>query len=216
MSIIKYSRRIPVDTACAATAAGQTAKPQTVSGLTPLMNHRSVVTTLTIRHYLRFVEMFAQHFGKSPDKLGPDHLRTYQVYLLKERKLAPATVEHHMSALRFFFVRTLRRPEFREFLPYPRVQKKLPNILSKEEVARLINTSGSLFQRTFLMLLYSTGMRRSEVVRLTMLVMRSISFADHCMLETRTDMMRIYQFVTNCHSPKQPSFPTHLIAGRNP
>ena len=88
--------------------------------------------------------------------------------------------------------------------------------LSKEEVARLINTSGSLFQRTFLMLLYSTGMRRSEVVRLTMLVMRSISFADNCMFETRTDMMRIYQFVTNCHSPKQPSFPTHLIAGRNP
>jgi integrase/recombinase XerD len=120
----------------------------------------------TIRHYLRFVERLAQHFGKSPDKLGPEHLRTYQVYLLKKRKLAPVTVEHHISALRFFFVRTLRRSEFREFLPYPRVQQKLPNILSKEEVTRLIDSSDSLFQRTLLMVLYGTGMRRSEVVHL--------------------------------------------------
>lgn len=120
----------------------------------------------TIRHYLRFVERFAQHFGKSPDKLGPDHLRTYQAYLLKQRKLAPATVEHHISALRFFFVRVLRRHEFREFLPYPRVPQKLPCILSLEEVARLINASDNLFQRTLLMVLYGTGMRRSEVARL--------------------------------------------------
>jgi site-specific recombinase XerD len=120
----------------------------------------------TIRHYLRFVERFAQHFGKSPDKLGSDHLRTYQAYLLKQRKLAPATVEHHISALRFFFVRVLRRPEFREFLPYPRVPQKLPCILSMEEVARLINASDNLFQRTLLMVLYGTGMRRSEVARL--------------------------------------------------
>ena len=50
-------------------------------------------TAGTIRHYLRFVEEFARHFGKSPDKLGFEHLRSYQVYLLKERKLDPASVE---------------------------------------------------------------------------------------------------------------------------
>jgi site-specific recombinase XerD len=120
----------------------------------------------TIRHYLRFVEDFARHFGKSPDKLGLDHLRSYQVYLLKQRALSPATVENHISALRFFFVRTLNRHEFRQFLPFPRVQKKLPHILSREEVTRLINASGNLFQRTLLMVLYGTGMRRSEIVRL--------------------------------------------------
>jgi len=120
----------------------------------------------TIRHYLRFVERFAQHFGKSPDKLGSDHLRTYQAYLLKQRKLAPATVEHHISALRFFFVRVLRRPEFRESLPYPRLPQKLPSILSIGEVTRLINACDNLFQRTLLMVLYGTGMRRSEVARL--------------------------------------------------
>jgi site-specific recombinase XerD len=63
----------------------------------------------TIRYYLRFVERFAQHFGKSPDKLGPEHLRSYQVYLLKERKLCPGSVEHHVAALRFFYLRTLHR-----------------------------------------------------------------------------------------------------------
>jgi site-specific recombinase XerD len=100
----------------------------------------------TIRHYLHFVEEFARHFGKSPDKLGLDHLRSYQAYLLKQRKLAPGTVENHVSALRFFFVRTLHRPEFREFIPFPRVQRRLPHILSKEEVARLINASQNLFR----------------------------------------------------------------------
>ena len=116
----------------------------------------------TTRRYLRFVERFAQHFGKSPDKLGPDHLRSYQAYLLKELKLCPGTVENHVAALRFFFVRTLHRHEFREYLPYPKAPRKLPNILSQEEVTRLINASSSLFERTLLMVLYGTGMRRAE------------------------------------------------------
>ena len=120
----------------------------------------------TIRYYLRFVERFAQHFGKSPDKLGPEHLRSYQVYLLKERKLCPGSVEHHVAALRFFYLLTLHRPEFREFLPYPKVPRKLPNILSQEEVTRLIEASSSLFQRALLMVLYGTGMRRAEIARL--------------------------------------------------
>jgi integrase/recombinase XerD len=119
----------------------------------------------TTRRYLRFVERFAQHFHKSPDKLGPDDLRSYQAYLLRELKLCPGSVENHVAALRFFFVRTLRRHEFREFLPYPKTRKKLPNILSQEEVARLINASSSLFQRTLLMVLYGTGMRRAELAR---------------------------------------------------
>ena len=63
-------------------------------------------------------------------------------------------------------MRTLNRHEFREFLPYPKVRRKLPNILSQEEVARLIDASSSLFERTLLMVLYGTGMRRSEVARL--------------------------------------------------
>ena len=75
----------------------------------------------TTRAYLQAVQQFAVHFGKSPDKLGPDDLRSYQAYLLAERKLAVATVVAHVAALRFFFVRTLKRREFREELPLPEV-----------------------------------------------------------------------------------------------
>jgi integrase/recombinase XerD len=116
----------------------------------------------TIRHHLHAVEEFARYFGKSPDKLGLKELRTYQAYLLKERKLAVGSVVNHVAGLRFFFVRTLKRPQFRDFLPYPREYKRLPTILSKDEVARLINASGNLFRRALLMTLYGTGMRRSE------------------------------------------------------
>jgi site-specific recombinase XerD len=120
----------------------------------------------TTRRYMRFVERFAQHFGTSPDKLGPDDLRSYQAYLFRELKLCPGSVENHVAALRFFFVRTLHRHEFREYLPYPKARKKLPNILSREEVSCLINASSNLFERTLLMVLYGTGMRRAEIARL--------------------------------------------------
>ena len=120
----------------------------------------------TIRYYVGFVERFAKHFGKSPDKLGPDHVRTYRSYLLQQRKLSPGTVEHPISALRFFYVQTLHRYGFRQFLPYPRVRQKLAKILSREEVAQLIEASSGLFERTLRMVLYGTGMRRAEVARL--------------------------------------------------
>ena len=60
---------------------------------------------ITTRKYLQVVTNFAKHFGKSPDKLGPNHLRTYQAYLLHERKLASGTAVNYVAALRFFFSR---------------------------------------------------------------------------------------------------------------
>jgi len=120
----------------------------------------------TIRGYLQAVEQFAKHFGKSPDKLGPDELRSYQAYLLTERKLAVGSVVARVAALRFFFLRTLKRREFWKELPYPKDSKdrrRLPTVLSLDEVARLIDAAGNLMQRTLLMTLYGTGMRRTEV-----------------------------------------------------
>lgn len=116
----------------------------------------------TTRYYLQAVAAFAQHCGRPPDKLGPDELRSYQAYLLKERKLAVGTVIARVAALRFFFVRTLKRHEFREDLPYPKKQRRLPTVLSLDEVARLIDAAGNLTQRALLMILYGTGMRRLE------------------------------------------------------
>jgi len=120
----------------------------------------------TTRYYVRAVQQFARHFGKSPDKLGPSELRRYQAYLLKERKLAVGTVVAQVAALRFFFVRTLKRQQFREDLPYPKKQRRLPTVLSLQEVAQLINAAGKLMRRALLMTLYGTGMRRTEVSRL--------------------------------------------------
>ena len=117
----------------------------------------------TIRQYLLAVRQFAEHFGKQPDQLGPDELRTYQAYLLRERKLAVGSVVAQVAALRFFYVRTLKRREFREDLPYPKDRRRLPTVLSREEVAQLINAAGNLQQRALLMTLYGTGMRRTEV-----------------------------------------------------
>lgn len=121
---------------------------------------------VTTRNYLRVVADFAKYFGKSPDRLGPNELRTYQAYLLKERRLTAGTVINRVAALRFFFVKTLKRHQFRDFLPYPQDRRRLPTVLSREEVSRLINAAGRLFRRTLLMTLYGTGMRRSELARL--------------------------------------------------
>jgi len=123
-------------------------------------------SAITTRNYLRVVTEFAKYFGKSPDKLGPNELRTYQAYLLTECKLTPGTVVNRVAALRFFFVKTLKRHQFREFLPYPRDRRRLPTVLSQEEVSQLINAAGNLFRRTLLMTLYGTGMRRAELARL--------------------------------------------------
>ena len=117
----------------------------------------------TIRQYLRAVAQFAQHFGKRPDQLGPDELRTYQAYLLRERKLAVGSVVAQVAALRFFYVRVLKRHGLREDLPYPKDHRRLPTVLSPEEVTRLINAAGNLLHRALLMTLYGTGMRRTEV-----------------------------------------------------
>jgi len=123
-------------------------------------------STITTRNYLRVVADFARYFGKSPDKLGPNELRTYQAYLLQDRKLTPGTVINRVAALRFFFVKTLKRHQFRDFLPYPQDRRQLPTVLSREEVSRLINAAGTLFRRTLLMTLYGTGMRRAELAHL--------------------------------------------------
>ncbi len=64
----------------------------------------------TIRAYLHAVETFARHFGKSPDKLDQEHLRQYQLHLLHDRKFTVGTIVSTIAALRFFFVRVLRRP----------------------------------------------------------------------------------------------------------
>ena len=120
----------------------------------------------TVKAYVRIVEEFARHFNRRPDKLGPSHLRQYQAHLFQERKLEAGTVQQHVAALRFFYVKTLKRRYLLDEIPRPKRARKLPVILSPEEVTQLIDAARNLFHRTMLMTLYSTGVRRAELCRL--------------------------------------------------
>jgi integrase/recombinase XerD len=120
----------------------------------------------TVRSYLHAVEEFARHFGRSPEQLGPDHVRQYQVHLFRDRKLSARTIAGRTAALRFLFVKTLRRPYLPDALPFPKHSRRLPTVLSQEEIARLIDASGNLMHRAMLMTLYATGVRRAELCRL--------------------------------------------------
>jgi site-specific recombinase XerD len=120
----------------------------------------------TAKTYVRIVRDFAAYFHQPPDKLGPDQIRQYQAHLFQAKKLAPATVSQYVSALRFLFVKTLRRHFLAEHIPFPKSRKRLPTVLSPEEVARLIDSARNLYHRTLLMTLYSTAMRRAELCHL--------------------------------------------------
>lgn len=120
----------------------------------------------TVRSYIKAVEDFARHFGKPPERLGPEHIREYQVHLFRDRKLAASTVEGRAAALRFLFVKTLRRPYLPDQIPFPKRPRRLPVVLSPEEVALLIDSAKNLMHRAILMTLYATGLRRAELCRL--------------------------------------------------
>ncbi len=120
----------------------------------------------TTRTYLSVVRDFTKHFYKPPDQLGLEEIRQYQVHLLEERKFEPKTVCLYTSALRFFFVKVLKRPYPLEEFPYPKSTRRLPIILSPEEAVALINSASNLMHRAMLMLLYSTGIRRAELCQL--------------------------------------------------
>jgi len=120
----------------------------------------------TIEGYIHAVEDFACYFHRSPDRLGPQHIREHQAYLFRQRKLAPSSVTQRLAALRFFFTKTLKRSWSVAETPYPKKVQRLPSVLSQEEVSQLINAAPNPFYRILLMTLYATGARRAEVARL--------------------------------------------------
>ena len=120
----------------------------------------------TVRAYIHAVEDFAKYFRRSPDRLGPGHIREYQVHLFRDCKLSPGTIAGRTAALRFLFVKTLRRRYLPDHIPFPKRQRRLPIVLSQEAVARLIASARNLMHRTMLMTLYATGLRRAELCHL--------------------------------------------------
>ena len=120
----------------------------------------------TIQSYLKAVGHFREYINAPLDELGPDDIRSYHAHLLEDRKLAVNTVVVNVCALRFLYIKVLKRRDMKEDLPYPKQRQRLPVILSPGEVAQLIGAASNLYHRTILMTLYSTGVRRAELCRL--------------------------------------------------
>jgi integrase/recombinase XerD len=120
----------------------------------------------TKRAYVRTIEDLARYFKRPPDQLQPQHIRQYQAYLFRDRKLSPNTVNQRTGALRFFFITVLRKSWSIADTPYPKRHFRLPKVLSQQQVARLIDSATTPFYRIILMTLYATGLRRAELARL--------------------------------------------------
>ncbi len=138
----------------------------------------------TIDGYLRYMAQFAKHFHTSPDRLGPEHIRTYQLHLL-HTQVSESVFIQTVCALRFFYETTLGRPWMvdyipypkkpktlpvilsrADYIPYPKKPKKLPVILSRDEVKALLLAPRHLKHRAILATLYATGVRVSELCQL--------------------------------------------------
>ena len=117
--------------------------------------------------YVQQVSLFARHFNKSPEILGPEEIRSYQVYLTNERKLAPSSILVAIAALRFVYKVTLHKDwNLEEITPAPKKPQKLPVILSPEEVLEFLGCVESFKHRTILTICYAAGLRISEVIGL--------------------------------------------------
>jgi hypothetical protein len=117
--------------------------------------------------YLLQVSLFARYSEKTPDLLGPEDIRSYQIYLINEKNLAPRSIHVAVAALRFLYRTTLRRDwDFDYNIPCPKAPKRLPVVLSPEEVLHFLGCVESLKHRTILTTCYAAGLRISEATPL--------------------------------------------------
>lgn len=121
---------------------------------------------VTIQHYLDIVKRLALHFNKSPDLITQEEIQEYLLYLYQEKKLAWGTCNANLSGISCFYKNVLKWDERKFSLPPRPRTKKLPNILSVEEVKRLFEAAPNLKHRVLLKTVYSAGLRIGEAVKL--------------------------------------------------
>jgi site-specific recombinase XerD len=120
----------------------------------------------TVEIYVRCVAQLAQHFGTSPDLLGPEQIRDYLIFLIRRRRVSWSVFNQTVCALRFFYQTTLAREWMVEYIPFPKQEKKLPVVLSRQEIAAFFRAIKNLKHRTIVMTIYATGLRVSEALQL--------------------------------------------------
>jgi site-specific recombinase XerD len=134
---------------------------------------RRLIEDMTIRQfsdktkkdYIRQVKNFSAFLGRSPDQASNEDVRRYQVHLTAHGISSPS-MHAVVSALKFFFNKTLGRHDIGDFIPCPREVRKLPVVLSMEEVARLLAAAPGIKAQAALTVAYAAGLRASEVVSL--------------------------------------------------
>jgi len=124
------------------------------------------MSTETIKGYVGYVAQFARHFGRSPEILTPEHAREFQLHLL-QKKVSWSTFNQSLCALRFFYGTTLGRKDFVQRLPYGKKPKRIPVVLSRDEIVKLLQCIPSRKKRMVLTTMYATGLRVGEAVRLS-------------------------------------------------
>jgi integrase/recombinase XerD len=112
--------------------------------------------------YLQQVIAYAGYFHRSPEELGPEAVRTYQLYLTNTRRLSPSSISFATSALRFLYKVTFKRDRAVDQIPMPKRPFRLQVILSRDEFMHFLDSVDSLKHRTILMTVYAAGLRVSE------------------------------------------------------
>lgn len=126
------------------------------------------LSPFTQRTYVETVARFARYFNRSPERLGPEQIRAYQVYLATERGLATSSLLVAVSALRFLYRVTLqKRWSFDDLIPAPRKPQALPVVLSPQEVVQFLDAVKPAKHRAILTACYAAGLRISEAIALT-------------------------------------------------
>ena len=120
----------------------------------------------TVSVYVNCIARFARHFGKSPDLLGPDDVRAYLLHLIEQRRSSWSYYNQNLQALRFLYNVTLGRDCVLKHIACPKRPKRLPVVLSGEEVVRFFTAIDGLKHRALLMTAYAAGLRVSEVTAL--------------------------------------------------
>ena len=124
------------------------------------------LSPVTTAIYPKTVERFAKHFHASPDRLGAEHVRQWLLYLINDRKARPTTLQVHRAALRFLYVTTLKQSWFDDVIPWPKRIRALPDVIAACDVAAILNRTTNLKHWTIMAILYATGIRIGELIRL--------------------------------------------------
>lgn len=120
----------------------------------------------TVKNYTYHLGCFAKYFGKSPEHLGPEEVRAYQVYLVNEKKASWSSFNQAVCALRFFYRHTVPRKWHVDMIPFGKKPKTLPTVLSGAEVHQFLKCIHPIKHRTVLTMLYAAGLRLSEALHM--------------------------------------------------